>query len=106
MVEPTKCSIAFDRDGDPSAGSFLFDGETHTIANAVRQSLIANPKVEFSSYAIPHPAEQRMRFRIQARAGESITAVMDEALHDLARWCEATEAAFDAEMSNFLGVSK
>lgn len=102
MVEPTKCTITFDKEGDPSSGSFFFDGETHTIANAVRQNLIQNDKVEFSSYAIPHPAEYKMRFRIQAKSGENIIDIMDEGLNDLAKWCEQTEEIFDEKMKSFL----
>lgn len=73
-----------------SAASFQFDGEDHTLGNALRYiimkkyvtfyfsiravifvllGMVANaaysPDVEFCGYSIPHPSETKMNLRIQ-----------------------------------------
>lgn len=68
----------------PTAASFEFRDEGHTLGNALRYiimkkwvaSLLAHahpaetnipqsPDVEFCAYAIPHPSEAKMNMRIQ-----------------------------------------
>ena len=64
-----------------TAASFQFDGEDHTLGNALRYIIHkkcvivfctheekltnASPDVEFCGYSIPHPSEAKMNLRIQ-----------------------------------------
>ncbi|ROW17763.1 hypothetical protein VPNG_00725 [Cytospora leucostoma] len=49
----------------PTAASFEFREEGHTLGNALRYIIMKNPEVEFCAYAIPHPSEAKMNMRIQ-----------------------------------------
>jgi DNA-directed RNA polymerase I and III subunit RPAC2 len=49
----------------PTAASFEFLNEGHTLGNALRYIIMKNPDVEFCAYAIPHPSEPKMNVRIQ-----------------------------------------
>ena len=106
-MEASKCSIAFDEDGVPSSGSFLFEGETHTMGNALRQAIIPNPDVEFCGYSVPHPAEVKMRIRIQARPEKedgtpnSIIDIMNQGLDDFSQWCENVQGKFQEAFQQF-----
>ncbi|KAL4941428.1 DNA-directed RNA polymerase [Aspergillus oleicola] len=48
-----------------TAASFQFEGEGHTLGNALRYAIMKNPDVEFCGYTIPHPSEAKMNVRIQ-----------------------------------------
>ncbi|KAE8411141.1 DNA-directed RNA polymerase [Aspergillus pseudocaelatus] len=48
-----------------TAASFQFEGEGHTLGNALRYAIMKNPQVEFCGYTIPHPSETKMNLRIQ-----------------------------------------
>ncbi|EAL85579.1 DNA-directed RNA polymerase I and III 14 KDA polypeptide [Aspergillus fumigatus A1163] len=48
-----------------TAASFQFEGEGHTLGNALRYAIMKNPEVEFCGYTIPHPSEAKMNLRIQ-----------------------------------------
>jgi DNA-directed RNA polymerase I and III subunit RPAC2 len=95
-MQPAKCTISFDESNDPASGSFLFEGETHTMGNALRQTIGCNPSVEFCGYSVPHPAENKMRIRIQAEPGNSIIDIMNRGIDDFALWCDNVGQAFDA----------
>ena len=44
--------------------TFVFENETHTLANALRQTLQCDQKgVSFCGYSSPHPAEAKLNFR-------------------------------------------
>ncbi|EZF25817.1 hypothetical protein H112_01848 [Trichophyton rubrum D6] len=53
-----------------TAASFQFEGEDHTLGNALRYVIMKNPDVEFCGYTMPHPSEAKMNLRIQTY-GES-----------------------------------
>jgi DNA-directed RNA polymerase I and III subunit RPAC2 len=100
MMQPTRCVISFDETNDPSSGSFLFEGETHTMGNALRQTIVSNPAVDYCGYSVPHPAENKMRIRIQAAKGENIIDIMNQGIENFAQWCSNMEGAFDAATTN------
>lgn len=99
-MESLKCTIAYD-DGQPNSGTFLFDGETHTMGNALRQAINANPEVEFCGYSVPHPAEKKMKIRIQAQEGSNIINIMNQGLDNFATWCDNLSSAFTDGMQSY-----
>jgi DNA-directed RNA polymerase I and III subunit RPAC2 len=68
------------------------------MGNTLRQTISANPVVDFCGYSVPHPAENKMRIRIQAKKGENIIDIMKQGLDDLTQWCFNVERAFDEAM--------
>ena len=94
MEKTKKCTISFDNT-DAKSGSFLFEGETHTMGNALRQTIIANPKVDFCAYSVPHPAESKMRLRIQCSENENIISAMNQGLDDFSQWCQNLKDEFE-----------
>ncbi|CAK7563833.1 MAG: RNA polymerase subunit AC19 [Sporothrix epigloea] len=71
----------------PSAASFEFLEENHTMGNALRFIIMKNPNVEFCAYAIPHPSEAKMNIRIQTYEGTAIDA-LEKGLRDLQDLCD------------------
>lgn len=100
-MQAPKCQIVFDESNNASSGSFLFEGETHTMGNALRQAIIPNDDVEFCGYSVPHPAENKMRLRIQARpvdasgAPTNIVEILNRGLDDFSQWCSNVQSEFD-----------
>ena len=101
MEKEQKCSIAYDNT-DGTSGSFLFEGETHTMGNALRQTIVANPNVDFCAYSVPHPAEAKMRLRIQCNESTNIIEAIDQGLDNFSQWCQNVESEFDAAIAPFL----
>ncbi|CAK7232074.1 RNA polymerase subunit AC19 [Sporothrix bragantina] len=80
----------------PSAASFEFLEENHTMGNALRYIIMKNPDVEFCAYAIPHPSEAKMNIRIQTYEGTAIEA-LEKGLRDLQDLCDVVgEKYWDA----------
>ncbi|CAK7221100.1 RNA polymerase subunit AC19 [Sporothrix curviconia] len=80
----------------PSAASFEFLEESHTMGNALRYIIMKNPDVEFCAYAIPHPSEAKMNIRIQTYEGTAIDA-LEKGLRDLQDLCDVVgEKYWDA----------
>lgn len=93
MLEP-QVSIKFDSE-DRTGGTFMIEGETHTLGNALRETINPNPNVQFCGYAVPHPAEQKMTLRIQTKSPEQdIIEVMNTGLGDFQQWCDQTKDRF------------
>ncbi|KAG1196427.1 hypothetical protein G6F35_012989 [Rhizopus arrhizus] len=51
--------------GDPTALTFCFKNEDHTLGNSLRHVINKNRDVDFCGYSIPHPSEAKMNIRIQ-----------------------------------------
>ncbi|CAK7241040.1 MAG: RNA polymerase subunit AC19 [Sporothrix thermara] len=80
----------------PTAASFEFLEENHTMGNALRYIIMKNPNVEFCAYAIPHPSEAKMNIRIQTYEGTAIEA-LEKGLRDLQDLCDVVgEKYWDA----------
>ncbi|KAL1902578.1 RNA polymerase subunit AC19 [Sporothrix stenoceras] len=77
----------------PSAASFEFLEENHTMGNALRFVIMKNPDVEFCAYAIPHPSEAKMNIRIQTYEGTAIEA-LEKGLRDLQDLCDVVGEKF------------
>lgn len=64
---------------EPSAATFIFHNEDHTIGNTLRYILNKAPEVSFVGYSVPHPSEPKMNLRLQT-VGPPATAVLHQAL--------------------------
>ncbi|KAI8940624.1 RNA polymerase subunit AC19 [Plenodomus lindquistii] len=85
-----------------SAASFQFDGEDHTLGNALRYIIMKNPDVEFCGYSIPHPSEAKMNLRIQTYDNVSVYTVLEKGLDDLMAMCDVVEEKFTIARDDFV----
>ena len=46
--------------GIPSASTFTFNKEDHTLGNLLRSHLLKSPHVRFSGYKVPHPLNRQV----------------------------------------------
>lgn len=56
--------------------------------------------VEFCGYTVPHPAEAKMHFRIQAKSGRAVD-ILRRGLKELEKVCEHVESTFENSMEEF-----
>lgn len=63
-------------------------------------SNIFSPDVEFCGYTVPHPAEAKMHFRIQAKEGRAVD-ILRRGLKDLEKVCEHVESTFEIAMEDY-----
>lgn len=63
------------------AGTFTLLKEDHTLGNIIRMSLLADGRVLFAGYRMPHPLENRMLIKIKTRPGYKPVSVLLEHLH-------------------------
>lgn len=54
----------------------------------------------FCGYTVPHPAEQKMHFRIQANPDTKAIDVLRRGLKDLLNICDHTLETFESAMEN------
>ncbi|KAJ4330439.1 RNA polymerase subunit AC19 [Didymella glomerata] len=85
-----------------SAASFQFDGEDHTLGNALRYIIMKNPDVEFCGYSIPHPSETKMNLRIQTYDNVSVYQVLEKGLEDLMNMCDVVTDKFTVSREEFI----
>ncbi|ROW12402.1 hypothetical protein VMCG_00657 [Cytospora schulzeri] len=78
----------------PTAASFEFREEGHTLGNALRYIIMKNPEVEFCAYAIPHPSEAKMNMRIQTYEGTTAIDALKKGLKDLQDLCDVVADKF------------
>ncbi|XP_030767818.1 probable DNA-directed RNA polymerases I and III subunit RPAC2 [Sitophilus oryzae] len=80
--------------------TFVFQGEGHTLGNALRCIISNYSDVQFCGYSVPHPAENKMHVRIQMYNGKAIDA-LKRGLEDLVKVCDITLEKFDEEFNTF-----
>ncbi|MCJ1412616.1 RNA polymerase subunit AC19 [Ptychographa xylographoides] len=80
--------------GSETAASFEFEGEDHTLGNALRYMIMKNPDVEFCGYSIPHPSEAKMNVRIQTYEGTTVYDALEKGFDDLADLCDVVTEKF------------
>ncbi|KAF1957620.1 RBP11-like subunits of RNA polymerase [Byssothecium circinans] len=110
IVDRGEINEATDRDrirvlagATDTAASFQFDGEDHTLGNALRYVIMKNPDVEFCGYSIPHPSENKMNLRIQTYDGVNVYKVLEKGLNDLMDICDVVEEKFIAARDEHFG---
>ncbi|KAK3313855.1 DNA-directed RNA polymerase [Apodospora peruviana] len=85
----------------PTAASFEFLEEGHTLGNALRYIIMKNPDVEFCAYAIPHPSEAKMNIRIQTYEGTTAVQALEKGLKDLQDLSDVVTEKFKASREEF-----
>ncbi|KAI1397034.1 DNA-directed RNA polymerase [Hypoxylon fuscum] len=85
----------------PTAASFEFLKEGHTLGNALRYIIMKNPDVEFCAYAIPHPSEFKMNLRIQTYDTTTASAALAKGLSDLEDLCDVVSDEFTTTRDEF-----
>ncbi|WP_440060243.1 RpoL/Rpb11 RNA polymerase subunit family protein [Thermogladius sp. 4427co] len=58
-------------------------GEDHTLGNMIAKEALLDPRVEFSTYRIPHPLQDRMELTIITRQGEDPVKVLVDVINRL-----------------------
>ncbi|SPQ22789.1 6304e2b7-9de8-4a99-b526-49cc923a28ce [Thermothielavioides terrestris] len=86
----------------PTAASFEFLNEGHTLGNALRYIIMKNPDVEFCAYAIPHPSEAKMNVRIQTFEGTTAIQALEKGLRDLQELCDVVADKFIEARDRFM----
>ncbi|KAL2270387.1 hypothetical protein VTJ83DRAFT_2571 [Remersonia thermophila] len=89
----------------PTAASFEFLNEGHTLGNALRYIIMKNPEVEFCAYAIPHPSENKMNVRIQTFEGTTAIEALQKGLRDLQELCDVVTDKFIDARERFVAAS-
>jgi len=84
-----------------TAASFEFEGEDHTLGNALRYIIMKNPEVEFCGYSIPHPSEAKMNVRIQTYEGTTAFEALGKGFDDLMDLCDVVVAKFTAARDEY-----
>ncbi|PWY71567.1 DNA-directed RNA polymerase I and III 14 KDA polypeptide [Aspergillus sclerotioniger CBS 115572] len=84
-----------------TAASFQFEGEGHTLGNALRYAIMKNPEVEFCGYTIPHPSEMKMNLRIQTYDTTTATEALEKGLDTLMDLCDVVTDKFTTSRDAF-----
>ncbi|KAL2871290.1 DNA-directed RNA polymerase core subunit RPC19 [Aspergillus lucknowensis] len=84
-----------------TAASFQFDGEGHTLGNALRYAIMKNPDVEFCGYTIPHPSESKMNIRIQTYETTTAIEALEKGLDTLMDLCDVITDKFTTARDEF-----
>ncbi|CDM37518.1 hypothetical protein DTO013E5_7684 [Penicillium roqueforti] len=84
-----------------TAASFQFEGEGHTMGNALRYAIMKNPAVEFCGYTIPHPSDPKMNVRIQTNDTTTALEALEKGFNDLMDLCDVVTEKFTASRDQF-----
>ncbi|KAL4780544.1 DNA-directed RNA polymerase [Aspergillus varians] len=84
-----------------TAASFQFEGEGHTLGNALRYAINKNPEVEFCGYTIPHPSESKMNVRIQTYDTTTAVEALEKGLDSLMELCDVVTDKFTDARDGF-----
>lgn len=89
MATPARASTS-------DAATFTIVGEDHTLGNALRYCLNANPDVALCGYSVPHPMTREVRVRVQTTGARGTTAqrAMRDALLDVISVCDHVREAY------------
>lgn len=77
-----------------TSAAFRIEDEDHTLGNALRHCVLLNPAVDFCGYAIPHPSEAVLHFRIQTDDSTTAEQALHRGLDDLIAMCQVVEDKF------------
>ncbi|CAG7996837.1 unnamed protein product [Penicillium nalgiovense] len=84
-----------------TAASFQFEGEGHTMGNALRYAIMKNPAVEFCGYTIPHPSDPKMNVRIQTNDTTTALEALEKGFDDLMDLCDVVTEKFTTARDQF-----
>ncbi|PZC76767.1 hypothetical protein B5X24_HaOG204155 [Helicoverpa armigera] len=89
-----------DENSAPTCRTYVFQNESHTLGNALKCIISRYEDVEFCGYTVPHPAESKMHFRIQAHETPALE-ILKRGLKDLEKVCDHTIDLFEKEVNDF-----
>ena len=75
ISEVKRLEFIRDEEQDDNRKTIVFNGEGHTLGNALRSIILRNPDVLFCGYTVPHPSENKMHLRIQTSKGAAKDAL-------------------------------
>uniref|UniRef100_T1JBQ8 DNA-directed RNA polymerases I and III subunit RPAC2 n=1 Tax=Strigamia maritima TaxID=126957 RepID=T1JBQ8_STRMM len=81
-VTSRKLQVVQSDNPDGPFQTFVFQGEDHTLGNALKYIISKNPEVQFCGYTVPHPSENKIHFRIQTY-GVPAVEILRQGLSDL-----------------------
>ncbi|KAJ5552800.1 hypothetical protein N7507_004364 [Penicillium longicatenatum] len=84
-----------------TAASFQFEGEGHTMGNALRFAIMKNPAVDFCGYTIPHPSDAKMHLRIQTSDSTTALEALEKGFNDLMDLCDVVTEKFTVARDQF-----
>ncbi|KAI8337807.1 DNA-directed RNA polymerase [Blakeslea trispora] len=84
---------------DPTAMTFCFKQEDHTLGNALRHVVNKNPYVDFCGYSIPHPSEAKMNVRIQTTDKTTAIDALKSGLSNLYDMVAHVRETYAAELA-------
>ncbi|OQE21658.1 hypothetical protein PENSTE_c011G07253 [Penicillium steckii] len=84
-----------------TSASFQFEGEGHTMGNALRYAIMKNPAVEFCGYTIPHPSDAKMHLRIQTTENTTALEALEKGFSDLMDLCDVVSEKFTEARDSF-----
>ncbi|KAJ5657954.1 uncharacterized protein N7484_001603 [Penicillium longicatenatum] len=84
-----------------TAASFQFEGEGHTMGNALRFAIMKNPAVDFCGYTIPHPSDAKMHLRIQTSDSTTALEALEKGFNDLMDLCDVVTEKFTIARDQF-----
>ncbi len=85
--------------------TFTIESEDHTLGNALRYVLNANPAVSLCGYSVPHPMERKVNVRVQTTGANGTTAhgAMRDALLDVISVCDHVHETYERAETEFSG---
>ena len=83
---------------ESTEATFSFQNEDHTLGNALRYSILQDPKVSFCAYTMPHPSEQIINLRIQSDVS-SAKSLLKDGLKRLIKICDILEEKFISSLN-------
>ena len=95
--------IVMSRASTSHEATFTLENEDHTLGNALRYVLNANPAVTLCGYSVPHPMERKVNVRVQTNPASGVTAqgVMRDALLDVISVCDHVHETFEKAEAAF-----
>ncbi|KAI9197420.1 DNA-directed RNA polymerase [Polychytrium aggregatum] len=93
-LRQTSCSQIQTDFEDPTSATFVIRDEDHTLGNALRWMVMKNPAVNYCGYAIPHPSEFKINFRIQTDGSITALDALNQGLDDLVAMAEHISSSF------------
>ncbi|MES1918815.1 RNA polymerase subunit AC19 [Bonamia ostreae] len=79
---------------DGLCGTFYFVDEGHTIGNILKYLLAKRKDVAFSGYNVPHPNNNLMTVRVEAKKGHCPVQILKETFKTLIKLCSVLETKF------------
>nr|SVE74595.1 EOG090X0LBP [Daphnia barbata] len=92
--------VAREDEQDDRLKTFIFQGEGHTLGNALRTLILKNPDVIFCGYTIPHPSENKLHLRIETRVLTAVDALR-EGLEQLQSLSDHVLETFETAVADF-----